>query len=305
MASGQGSPTMRRRQLGGALRKLREERGITRESAAAVLGVSVSAIGNYETGRSGIRPRDLEALLDHYEVTDTGLRETLGTLAREGKRRGWWSYSASALGSTYSTYIGIEDEATAVDNYTVVTIPGLLQTESYLRALYAASVPTLPAGVAKAHTQFTDPEKFEARVRARMTRQERIMGDRPLTLHAIVDQSVLQRLVGDEEVMKEQLRTLVDASERRNVTVQVLPFTAGALGPPGAFSVIHLPDADDVVFVEGVAGDTWVESQDVDLHRALFATLTSHALSPEDSRNLIERTIEDFARGRFSDPATR
>src|SRR5690349_21188109 len=120
---------MRRRQLGGALRKIREDGSITREQAAEHLGCSISAIGNYETGRSGIRIRDLETLLNFYRVSDAGLRGTLVTLAREGKRRAWWSYSASALGGLYSTYIGMEDDAVAVDNYTVVTVPGLLQTE--------------------------------------------------------------------------------------------------------------------------------------------------------------------------------
>jgi transcriptional regulator with XRE-family HTH domain len=283
------SPTVRRRRLGLILRSLREKRGLTGEQVGMAIERSGSWVSRVETGRVGLRGRDLGDLLDLFEVRDDRVREELLALAREGKQRGWWSKYADSLSGPYATYIGFEAEAAKLQVYETLMVHGLLQTEDYCRALFAAALPSIGG------------DAVERRVKVRMARQELLTRTRPggpLELWAIFDESVLHRSIGGNVVLRGQLKRLLQATELPNVTIQVLPFAAGAHpGMLGSFTVIKFPveDDPDVVYVEGVTGDIFAESEDARWYNVVFEHLLANALSPSDSHERISRGIEELA----------
>lgn len=284
MSSQAASPTVRRRRLGAELKRLREERRLSREAVAEHLEVSVSTVSRIETGRGGIRPKDLRQLLDLYGVDDERARASLETLARAGKVQGWWTRHAGELRSAYSTFIGLEAEATWLLDFEAITVPGLLQTESYARALLASALPAMTE------------DAIEPRVRVRMERQrERLGGPSPVNLWAIIDESVIRRRVGGPDVMREQLEHLVEVARRPNITVQVLPYSAGAHpGVIGSFVVLRFADDPDVAYIEGVAGDVYAEGADVERFTLAFDGLRAAAASPGDSLDILARALDDL-----------
>ncbi|GAB1642735.1 helix-turn-helix domain-containing protein [Krasilnikovia sp. MM14-A1259] len=282
--STQVSPTVRRRRLGLELKRLREERRLSREEVAGHLEVSVSTVSRIETGRGGLRPKDLRQLLDLYGVAEEATRTDLEALARAGKVQGWWTRHAADLRSAYSTFIGLESEATWLLDFEAITVPGLLQTESYARALLASALPAM-----------TD-DAIEARVRVRMQRQRaRLDGPTPVDLWAIIDESVIRRRVGGPLVMREQLKHLVEIAGRPNVTIQVLPYAAGAHpGVIGSFVVLRFAQDPDVAYIEGVAGDVYAEGADVQRFTLAFDGLRAAAASPGASRDMLEAALDDL-----------
>jgi transcriptional regulator with XRE-family HTH domain len=282
------------------LRGLREKQGLTGEQVGAAVERSGSWVSRVETGRVGLRGRDLADLLDVFRVTDPAVREELAALAREGKQRGWWSKYADSLSGPYATYIGFEAEAAKLQVYETLTVHGLLQTEDYARALFHAALPNL------------DRDAMERRIKVRLARQESLLGvqgerpggaaetsrrSRPLELWAIFDESVLHRRIGGGDVLRDQLTYLREASDQPNVTVQILPFSAGAHpGMVGSFTVIKFPveDDTDVVYVEGVTSDIFVESEDARWYNVVFDHLLANALSPLESQTRMERAIEEL-----------
>jgi transcriptional regulator with XRE-family HTH domain len=289
-----GSPTVRRRRLGLILRGLRERQGLTGEQVGAAVERSGSWVSRVETGRVGLRGRDLTDLLDLFQVADADVRAELGALAREGKQRGWWSKYADSLSGPYATYIGFEAEAARLQVYETLTVHGLLQTEDYARALFRAGLPAL------------DADAVERRVKVRLARQTALLAPAPessdpagpLELWAVFDESVLHRHIGGEDVLRGQLGYLRQATELPNVTVQILPFTAGAHpGMVGSFTVIKFAAEDDpdVVYVEGVTGDIFTESEDARWYNVVFEHLLANALSPSTSRERIHRAFEELS----------
>ncbi|NJC68175.1 helix-turn-helix domain-containing protein [Planosporangium thailandense] len=283
-----GSPTVRRRRLGSELKRLREEAGKSRDEVAGVLGMSVPTISRIEAGRTGVRLFVVRAMLDLYGVADEGLREELEGHARAGSRQGWWSQYASAVNSGYATYIGLEADAREVRDYEALVVPGLLQTEAYARAtVQPVGLPDLPGDV------------VEQRVRVRMERQQRLRGEAPLEIRAIIDEAVIRRVVGGRHVMREQLKRLAEEARRPNVRLQVVPFAGGAEWPGmiGSFTILSFPEhADpDVVYVEGLTGDTFVEGDATARYSVLFDGLSAAGASYAESLRMIEEAAEALA----------
>ena len=274
-----GSPTIRRRELGALLRSLRIERGWTAEQVAGQLGISTSKLSRLETGQRGASARDINALSDLYGISRDD-RERLLDLAREGKQRAWWQ----PLGLPYSTYIGLEAEADVIRDYGLGIIPGLLQTEDYARAVVQAGDPELT------------PEAVEQLVQGRMTRQRLLSADNGPRFEAVVDESVLHRIVGGPPVMQAQLERLVEVSALPKVTLRVIPYAAGAL-PAGNNKFIILsfaqPAVPDVVYVEGLTGDLFLEDpHDVEAYKATYRTLLRLAADPDATRETLVAVIE-------------
>ncbi len=279
--AGTRSPTVRRRELGVLLRKLRTDRNWTVDYVAQHLLCSPSKISRMETGQRGASARDIRDLCDLYGVDDEQ-RAHLMQLASEGKQRAWWQ----PLGLPYSTYVGLEAEASCISDYGLGYIPGLLQTADYARAIVQAAVPPWV------------PEIVEQRVTGRLARQQILTGPSPPRFQAVVDESVLHRIVGSREIMHAQLARLLDASRLPNVDLRVIPYEAGAL-PAGnnKFIILNfaLPDVPDVVFVEGLTGDLYLEdAQDVELYNATFWALSESAASPERTRAIIASMITAY-----------
>jgi transcriptional regulator with XRE-family HTH domain len=277
----QGSPTVRRRELGALLKELRTQRGWTAEQVGERLRFSPSKMSRLETGRRGASAHDISDLCDLYEVDDEQRRRLL-ELASEGKQRGWWQ----PLGLPYSTYVGLEAEAVSLSDYGLGFIPGLLQTGDYARAIVRAAVPKWV------------PEIVEQRVEGRLTRQQLLHQENAPHFEAVVDESVLHRVVGSRAIMRAQLERLLELSELPNVTLRVIPYEAGAL-PAGNNKFIILrfasPDVKDVVFIEGLTGDLYLDDPgDVETYNTTFRTLVHLAKSPDRTRAIIGGMIPSY-----------
>jgi transcriptional regulator with XRE-family HTH domain len=279
-----GSPTVRRRRLGLVLRRLREQASLTGEEVGAAIERSGSWVSRVETGRVGLRSRDLTDLLSLYGVSDPAFSAELLSLAREGKQRGWWSRFADTLEGQYANYIGFESEAAELLIYETVVINGLLQTEQYARALFGATMNP-------PNTQ----NMIEQKVKVRMERQGLLTRSKPLKVWAILDESVLHRRIGGDETHQAQLKHLNEMGLLPNVTIQIVPFDAVANpGMIGSFTIVRFPSADDpdIVYIEGVTGDIFAESEDALSYHEVFDHLRAAALSPTDSRHRVSQMGE-------------
>ena len=270
-------PTIARWQLGRHLRQLRDAASVTHRQIAAELGCSESKIYKIEAGDVGVGRSDVIVMLDNYGVADDQHRATLLDLQRQGKERGWWAQYGQ-LPAPYSMYIGLESAAVAVRNFELAAVPGLLQTESYARALLDEQ-------------QMLSEAEREKRSQVRIARQRALEDEPTLALWVILDEAVLHRQVGGPAVMREQLQHLVDMSRKTNITIQVLPYGEGAHpGMLGSFAILEFPDEvhSPVGYAETLAGDIYLEKES-DLNRVTVAYthLHSSALSATKSRELI------------------
>ncbi|MGF7234810.1 MAG: helix-turn-helix domain-containing protein [Frankia sp.] len=279
-----GSPTVRRRRLGAELRRLRESADVTVEEACIPLRCSMSKISRMENGRVPIRPRDVGDLLDLYGVTDETQREPLLALARDSRKRGWWHVYNDVVPAWFEIYIGLEGDASSISVYEAQLVHGLLQTGDYAREVIRSDNPTA-----------TDSD-VERKVALRLDRQSRLTAPEPPRLWAILDESVLRRPVGGPDVMGPQLAHIVKIAELPNVTVQVVPFAAGAhAGLGSTFSVLGFPDAGDtdVVYVEEATSSLYLERPaDIRLYRQKLENLMARALRPDQSIEMIANAAE-------------
>lgn len=269
------SPTVRRRELGALLRSLRLEQGFTVDQVAERLLCSPSKVSRMETGARGATARDVRDLCELYGVTDPTQREHMARLAAEGRQQGWWQgYELDYFG----TYVGLEQEATSIRIFQSTVVPGLLQTESYARATLEAVVP-----------EFTT-ERIDQLVQVRLTRQQSLTRDPPLRLWVVLDESVLHRMIGGISVMREQLERLLEAAKSPRVTIQVIPYSAGAHpAMESTFDILGFSEpTPGVVYVEGLIGYIYLERpQDLRRYQLVFERLSQVALNPQDSTKLI------------------
>ncbi len=270
-------PTVRQRRLAQALRELRHEAGLTQDAVAARMGWHSSKLFRLENARS---PRvdwlDVRELMDLYGVTSPH-REALIQLARDARMMGWWTpYRDVFTGS----YVALEDEASAMRLYCPELVPGLLQTEHYARAVIRAVRPGY------------DDESVERRVTARLVRQKALLDrENSPELLCVLNEAVLRRQIGDGHLMAAQLRALADAATRPHLALQVLPFGAGAHAAlEGGFVLIEFPDEEDpdVVYVEGIMGDLYLESvEEIKRYQLAFERIQAIALSSRETLTLI------------------
>ena len=276
-------PTVRLRRLAATLRRLRENAGLSREDVEEQTAVNEGTLYRLETARSRPQPRTLKTLLNLYGVSDA-VRTDLLELAKNADAQGWLRAYQAELPEEYAAYISFEHEARSVRNYESLYIPGLLQTEDYARAASHGSAPT------------ASTEEVENRVQARMERQERLTGDSPLEMWAIVDEAAIHRQVGGPKVMHAQLAHLLDAAEIPNITIQAIPYDVGAHpGMPGSFVYMEFTESvdPDLVYVDTLAGDLFLESDDdLRLYSSMFDHLRAIALSPSKTKDLIGDVME-------------
>ena len=233
---------MLRRQLGAELRRLRERAQRTVAEVAAELGWSESKLSRIETANTSIRSADLQRLLGTYKVTDQE-NARLAAFANMARQRAWWEGYGDALLDPYKTLLGFESEAKAIYVYDALLLHGLLQTNEYASA------------VIRAVSIGERPDVIEQRVAVRMARQAVLTRQPPVELYVVVDEAVLRRPVGGVDVMRRQLRRLIEVSEQPAITLQVLPFSVGAhRGIDGAFSILEFPSGteDPLAYADGM-----------------------------------------------------
>lgn len=275
------SPTIRRRRLGAELRRRREAARVTIEAVAERLECSASKISRIETGHTSATPRDVRDMLEIYGVVGAEADE-LVQISREARQKGWWHpYSTVLTGA----YVGLEAAASSVRAYEQQVVPGLLQTEEYAKAMIRAARPDITAG------------EVERRVRVRLGRQPLLTQDDPIDLWVVLDEAVVSRPVGGDGVMRAQVERLVAVADLPNVTVQVLPFEAGAhAGMDGTFAILSFPEPGDpdVVFAENATGGLFLEkSEELRKYTFIFDHIRAAALRPEDSGALLAKLAEE------------
>ncbi|MFB7759668.1 helix-turn-helix domain-containing protein [Streptomyces xiamenensis] len=281
-------PTLRRRRLGEALRKYRNTAGMSLGAAATALGWDESKMSRIETAKARLSPASVAPLLALYGVTDSSVVEPLEALARDAGKQGWWQGYGDVVSSGYRDHLTLESDAESTRIYSPDLVPGLLQTTGYAREIIAATAITRP------------PQEVAALAEVRKARQAILTarpGGSPLTFWAVIHEAVLhQRFVGQPNVMREQLRNLLDMGELPNITIQIMPLTATPHpGLMGLFEIVRFPKPwPTVVSLENIRGGYFVEgTDDVAVFETAFDRVVATALSVDDSRELIETTMKD------------
>ncbi|MDI6409439.1 helix-turn-helix transcriptional regulator [Streptomyces albus] len=279
------------RRLGIELRQYRESAGLSTTQAAEALDCTKGKISRMENGRVLVRTPDVAALLRAYGVTDADTHRNLRDLARTAhprREQRWWDEYSSVLTPAYRDYIATESRAERVDTTQTLLIPGLLQTEEYARAV---------ADTPRANRTRQQLEQF---VEVRMIRQHRLTDvDAPLTLQAVLSEAALRQQVAKPAAMARQLRHIERiATERHNVTVQVLPFSSGPHACLlGAFLILTVCESSGIVLAmqeSPVGGMSREREEDVLRFQETFADAQTHALSPTDSLALIHRVAQEY-----------
>lgn len=273
-----GSPTFRKRRLGRRLRLLRQSAGLTLDEAAPKLDKTRSSLHRVETGETRADVHLIRSMMDLYDCFEDDLLD----MSRLAAKNGWWrQYGIEDMG-----YVDAETEATDVLEFSGLNVPGLLQTEAYTRAQLSAGAPR-------------SPQRLENDVQVRLIRQQRLTEEQhPLRLSAIVDEAALHREVGGPAVMAEQARHLASAAELPTVTLQLLPFTAGAHDAMvGSFIVLEFEQPEpDLLYISHVVGGMHLDnSERVREAKMVFDRLHTQALSRSDSVKRLERLADDLS----------
>lgn len=285
------SPTVRRRRLAAELRGIRENKGKSGDAVAAALRWSPSKISRYERARTGLRPREVERLLDYYQITGPR-RALLLDLAEDAAQKGWWEEFAGSLPEDYQQFIGLEHEAASIAIWHVDVVAGLLQTEAYARHIigsYSRVEPVPPGMIGRL-------------VRVRMRRQQ-VLNREGLQLSVVLDESVLRRRIGDDLVMYEQLQHLAREADRPNLTLRILPLDAQHTVFGESFVIFGFgADSEamlqDVVSTEHMRSGCILEGErETYLHTIAHQMLAEAALDPVTSRTLILETAQSHWSG--------
>ncbi|GIF20433.1 transcriptional regulator with XRE-family HTH domain [Actinoplanes tereljensis] len=275
-------PTLRRRRLGAELRRCREAAKLTQEQVSQRFEWHPAKVTRIETAKVSVTPRDVRDLLDMYGVDDREYRDSLVDMARSSREQSWWTQYRDILPP--DSFVGFEAEAAAIRSWEPVVLPGLLQTEAYMRALFAVSLSAERLVLIDRITSL------------RLARQRRLREDPPLKLFAIVDESVIRRPIGGRQVMAEQLRHLLAVSELPTVTLRVLPYDAGEHALLGvSIAILEFPGgADpDIVYVEGPIRSRQFVRQpaEVGQYRDVFAQLSRRCLDQQSTTVMIKSVL--------------
>jgi transcriptional regulator with XRE-family HTH domain len=284
--------TVPRRQLGRYLRDLREHGHITVTAAAKALEWSQPRIWRYETGQVPMHPNDVEAMCRLYGAGPETI-EKLRSLASQTKADGWWHSYGDAVKEWFKLYIGLESVASRIREFEPNIIPGLLQTVEYMTEVIATDLPNMP-----------EPER-RAKVDVRVRRQgllARAMPPAP-QYDVVVAEAVLRRPLRARDEMARQLDYLVSAARRHNVTLRVLPLSAGLhrSASAGGFSLLDFPDESargpepSTVYMDGPCGAIYLDkAAEIAVYEGIWKSLDTVALDEIDSLALITALAKEY-----------
>lgn len=278
-------PSIKRRRLGAALRRLREQSGQSTDDVARSLSWSKSKVSRIETAAVTVTPDDVRALLRLYDDVLTDEVEQLVTLAREDKQPGWWRQYSEVLPHEFEGFLGLESEAARILSYESEVLPGLLQTEDYAKRVLGQ------------HPLTVMPYEVERSAQLRRARQSRLTSDDPVELDVVINEGALRRVVGGADVMRRQLAHLAAMMDRPNVSVRVLPFDAGEHpATHGAFTVLKFPDPDDphIVYLDVLTTSYYLDGlREVGAYQLAHSRLQELALGPDESRDMMAALVEE------------
>ena len=286
-ASGSG-PTVLRILLGAQLRRLREQKGISREDAGWEIRASGSKISRMELGRVSFKERDVSDLLTLYGVTDQKERDALVSLARQANSPGWWHHFSDILPPGFQSFLGLESAATLIRTYEIQFVPGLLQTADYARAIMLLGHPD------------EKPDEIDRRVSLRVQRQQVLTRPDAPQLWAVIDEAVLRRPIGGVDVMKAQIKALIEASRMPNIRLQIIPFLSGGhAAAGGSFAILRFPEPDlpDVVWVEHLTSSIYLDKrEDVDEYAIAMERVCIEAEPPSSTAEILEKLLTEIGR---------
>lgn len=285
--AGSPSPVVQRRRLRAELRRARLEADLTQDQVASAMDWSLSKLIRIENGSVGISTNDLRAILQYYKITDSDRIAELVAMGRAARERSWWSEYRDVASRPVLQVIEYEAAAIISRNFQPQVVPGLLQTEEYARAVLGSLNSQSPQ------------ERIDSLVDIRMRRQELLDRADPL-LFFIMDEAVVHRLVGGKAVMRRQLRRLSEVSAKPNVTVEIVPFSAGIHpGMLGPFVIYEFPDAadDDTVYLENQQGEfiNRDDPEEILAYRERFEQLRELSLGPKGSRDFLDKLDDDLS----------
>jgi hypothetical protein len=280
-----GKPTARRIILGSQLRRLREKANITRAEAGYAIRGSESKISRLELGRVGFKERDVKDLLTMYGVNDPAERDSILALVAQSNERGWWHGYNDLMPTWFHDYVGLEESASRLQTYELQFVPGLMQTEDYIRAVASHGRPA-QAG-----------DEVERRIALRLQRQKILQRPGAPKLWAVIDESVLHRPIGGRRVQRNQLEHLLEVTKQPHITLQVVPYPLSGYAAEGAFTMLRFaePELPDVVYIEHLAGALYLDRQDeIELYGRVFDRLTVDAETPDRTRQLVSKVLAEM-----------
>ncbi|MEV4379055.1 helix-turn-helix transcriptional regulator [Streptosporangium sp. NPDC049644] len=273
------SPTVKRRKLSQTLRQLRKEAGFSVTEAGRRLEWDASKVSRMERNEWRLPSvHDIRLLLDLYGITDEDRREAMITLARESRQRGWWEKYQDVFRSSLPDF---EAGASSIRTWEIVLVPGLLQTEGYVRALWRAA-------------RILDETLIDRHVQARLLRQEILFRENPPTLLALIDEAALRKSIGGAEVMREQISHLIEMAARPNITIQVVPDSAGAHPAlEGSFVTLDFPNDPSLVYTVTATESLWLEQPlEYQRYTIILDYVMGLALSPDESVRHMAKLVE-------------
>ncbi|MEU1264651.1 helix-turn-helix transcriptional regulator [Streptomyces cellulosae] len=281
------APTLLKMLVGVQLAGFREDSGLSQDQAARSVGFSGAKLSRIESGK-GRRPpteSDVRKLLDLYG-TDGYEASVLLKLLRRAGEPGWWQrYDKRLMPEWFDRLVGLQEAAATIRTFEIQYVPGLLQTADYTRAVVERGLPNAPAS------------EVQRRVELRMRRAQLLLREDAPQLWAVIDESVLLRVLGDRTVMRDQLGHLAKMAERPNVTLQIVPLNvtnASAPGIPVTYLRFGGLDLPDVVYLEHIRSANFLEDRDeTEEYRIVLDRLADEALTPRESVEILRRTIDE------------
>ena len=267
---------VKRRRLRAELRNARQGAGLTQDQVAEAMDWSLSKIIRIEAGSVGVSTNDMRALLKLYNISDPDRTEELLAIARVARER---STAFKDAPPKLMQFIEYEAAASVIRGFQPLLVPGLLQTEEYARAVIQRLMPEEPKA------------RVEALVNIRMKRQQMLGRPDLKQLLFVLDEAALRRQVGGAAVMRRQVGHLAEMAQRPNMTLEVVPFNAGAHpGMQGPFVIFEFPDADDVLFLETSGGDLIIrdEREDIAIHEEQLDALHRLSLGRKGSQGFLD-----------------
>ncbi|GAA3997756.1 helix-turn-helix transcriptional regulator [Streptomyces plumbiresistens] len=283
--TGTSAPTVLRMILGRRLQERRLGAGVSLEDAARALRVTSLTIRRLEKAEVGLRPLYVEKLLQTYGADQQEIDEFV-ELAERANEPGWWHAYRDVVPSWFTAYVSLESGAKTLRTYEPQYVTGLLQTYEYARAVLRGGFP------------HAGQEDLERRVDLRLRRQSLLEKADAPTLWVVMEEAVLHRVAGGNEVMREQIDRLLEVSELDHISVDIVPFGAGAhVGACAPFTYFRFeePELPDVVYSEILSASVYLDQRsDVAAHLEAhnrMSLLTSSA----DSRALLHRMRKEYS----------
>ncbi|RRS00722.1 helix-turn-helix domain-containing protein [Glycomyces terrestris] len=286
MASVPGpGPSLRSQWLGDKIRDLRKSRKMSLKEVGEYLQRDQGTISRYENGELPVRRGDLVVMLDLFGVSDEKVREDLEQLRAECWRKDWWDQHKDDFGSNFLNVPWLESRADKICTYQHFLVYGLFQTRRYAAAV-----------ISRLEAQKASPGQIQRWVDLRIERQRILSADNPPVIDAVFEAAVLERTVGTAEVMREQLRRLLELGEADTVTIRLIPTAVGPhSGVSGSFNLFEMPEPyPAVAYVETTAGSLYAEEPKASNFEAVWQDLDRSALSAARSIDLIAKRLKEI-----------